>query len=188
MPAWRLLSGSYLTHMTSDVRCLIYTRISKDRLGDQHGVANQLADLDKRAQARRWTVVYRLSDNDIGATRKDPTRAGRSRPGWEEALRLVDAGAVDVVLCWRWDRALREPLDLEYLIPRFDKAGVRFAEADGIIDLGTDSGWLAVRILPSRSRCVTGCCRRCRVRRPRLPAAAPGPGVAAAVACRGDAG
>ena len=133
--------------MSDLTRCGIYTRISKDSAGDAHGVANQLADLEKRAQARGWTVVHRLSDNDIGVTRKDPTRAGRFRPGWEEMLRLVDARAVDVVLCWRWDRALREPLDLEYLIPRFDKAGVRFAEADGIIDLGTDSGRLAARIL-----------------------------------------
>jgi site-specific DNA recombinase len=133
--------------MSDCLRCLIYTRISKDKLGDAHGVANQLADLDKRAQARGWTVVHRLSDNDIGVTRKDPTAAGRYRPGYEEAMRLVDAHAVDVVLVWRWDRFIREPLDLEYLIPRFDKAGVRFAEADGIIDLGTDSGRLAARIL-----------------------------------------
>jgi site-specific DNA recombinase len=111
------------------------------------GVANQLADLERRAQARGWTVTHRLSDNDIGVTRKDPSAAGRYRPGYAEALRLVDAGAVEVVLCWRWDRFIREPLDLEYLIPRFDKAGVRFAEADGVIDLGTDSGRLAARIL-----------------------------------------
>jgi hypothetical protein len=43
---------------------------------------------------------------------------------------------------FKWDRFIREPLDLEYLIPRFDKAGVRFAEVDGSIDLGTDSGRL----------------------------------------------
>jgi site-specific DNA recombinase len=133
--------------MQDCLRCLIYTRISKDTLGDGHGVANQLADLEKRAEARGWTVIYRLSDNDIGVTRKDPTATAKYRPGYEEALRLVDAGAVDVVLVWRWDRFIREPLDLEYLIPRFDKAGVRFAEADGIIDLGTDSGRLAARIL-----------------------------------------
>jgi site-specific DNA recombinase len=112
-----------------------------------HGVANQLADLEKRAEARGWRVTHRLSDNDIGVTRKDPTAAGKYRPGSEEALRLVDAHVVDVVLCWKWDRFIREPMDLEYLIPRFDKAGVRFAEADGIIDLGTDSGRLAARIL-----------------------------------------
>ena len=121
------------------MKALIYTRISKDKLGDGHGVANQLADLEKRAEARGWTVVYRLSDNDIGVTRKDPTAAGRHRPGYEEALRLVDAGAVDVVFCWKWDRFIREPLDLEYLIPRFDKAGVRCAEADG------SSTWAPIR-------------------------------------------
>ena len=144
MPTTQRRKIAIITHVTS---CLIYTRISKDTAGDQHGVANQLADLEKRAQARGWTVTHRLSDNDIGVTRKDPAAAGKYRPGYQEALRLVDARAVDVVLCWRWDRFIREPLDLEYLIPRFDKAGVRFAEADGVIDLGTDSGRLAARIL-----------------------------------------
>ena len=42
-----------------------------------------------------------------------------------------------------------------YLIPRFDRAGVRFAEADGIIDLGTDSGRLAARILVAVAKWVT---------------------------------
>jgi DNA invertase Pin-like site-specific DNA recombinase len=132
--------------------CAIYTRISKDKLGDGHGVANQLADLEKRAEARGWTVTHRLSDNDIGVTRKDPRAAGKYRPGYEEVLRLVDSRAVDVVFSWKWDRFIREPLDLEYLIPRFDKAGVRFAEADGSIDLGTDSGRLAARIFVAMAK------------------------------------
>jgi DNA invertase Pin-like site-specific DNA recombinase len=129
------------------VRCLIYVRISMDKAGDGHGVANQMAKLEQRARERGWTVVYRLSDNDIGVTRKDPTKPGKYRPGYEEAMRLVDARMVDAVLCFKWDRFIREPLDLEYLIPRFDKAGVRFAEVDGNIDLGTDSGRLHARIL-----------------------------------------
>ena len=129
------------------IRCLIYVRISMDKAHDGHGVANQLAKLEQKARERGWTVVYRLSDNDIGVTRKDPTKPGKYRPGYEEAMRLVDARAVDAVLCFKWDRFIREPLDLEYLIPRFDKAGVRFAEVDGNIDLGTDSGRLHARIL-----------------------------------------
>ena len=161
MSALRLLSV-ILTHMTirdaiqlaeasrppdGVTRCLIYVRISMDKAHDGHGVANQLAKLEKKANERGWTVVYRLSDNDIGVTRKDPTKPGKYRPGYEEAMRLVDARAVDAVLCFKWDRFIREPLDLEYLIPRFDKAGVRFAEVDGNIDLGTDSGRLHARIL-----------------------------------------
>ena len=35
------------------VRCLIYVRISLDKAGDAHGVANQMADLEKRAGAPR---------------------------------------------------------------------------------------------------------------------------------------
>ena len=129
------------------IRCLIYVRISMDKAHDGHGVGNQLAKLEQKARERGWTVVYRLSDNDIGVTRKDPTKPGKHRPGYEEAMRLVDARMVDAVLCFKWDRFIREPLDLEYLIPRFDKAGVRFAEVDGNIDLGTDSGRLHARIL-----------------------------------------
>ena len=83
-----------------------------------------LAKLEQKARERSWTVVYRLSDNDIGVTRKDPTKPGKYRPGYEEAMRLVDARMVDAVLCFKWDRFIREPLDLEYLIPRFDKAGL----------------------------------------------------------------
>ena len=132
------------------IRCLIYVRISMDKAHDGHGVANQMAKLEHRARERGWTVVYGLSDNDIGVTRKDPTRPGKYRPGYEEAMRLVDARAVDAVLCFKWDRFIREPLDLEYLIPRFDKAGVRFAEVDGNIDLGTDSG--GCRADPDRGR------------------------------------
>ena len=156
MSAGRLLSV-IITHMAIDdairlvadgvIRCLIYVRISMDKAHDGHGVANQLAKLEQKARERGWTVVYRLSDNDIGVTRKDPTKPGKYRPGYEEAMRLVDAGAVDAVLCFKWDRFIREPLDLEYLIPRFDKARVRFAEVEGNIDLGTDSGRLAARIL-----------------------------------------
>jgi site-specific DNA recombinase len=118
-----------------------------DEAHDGHGVANQMAKLEQKARERGWTVVYRLSDNDIGVTRKDPTKPGKYRPGYEEAMRLVDARMVDAVLCFKWDRFIREPLDLEYLIPRFDKAGVRFAEVEGNIDLGTDSGRLHARIM-----------------------------------------
>ena len=129
------------------IRCLIYVRISLDDKHDAHGVANQMAKLEGKAAERGWTVVYRLSDNDIGVTRKDPTKPGKYRPGYEEAMRLVDARMVDAVLCFKWDRFIREPLDLEYLIPRFDNAGVRFVEVDGSIDLGTDSGRLHARIM-----------------------------------------
>src|SRR5260370_14000695 len=113
MVAAARLLFAIIRYMSDGARCLIYTRISKDKLGDGHGVANQLADLENRAVARGWLVVYRLSDNDIGVTRKDPTAAGRYRPGWEEAMRLVDTRAVDVVLVWRGGPFLPGPMGPE---------------------------------------------------------------------------
>ena len=117
-----------------------------DKARDGHGVANQMAKLEQKARERGWTVLYRLSDNDIGVTRRTRPSRASTGPGTRGDA-AVDARAVDAVLCFKWDRFIREPLDLEYLIPRFDKAGVRFAEVNGNIDLGTDSGRLAARIL-----------------------------------------
>src|SRR5260370_27953419 len=73
------------------IRCLIYVRISLDDKHDEHGVANQMAKLEQKAGERGWTGVYRLSDNDIGVTRKGPTRPAKYRPGHEEAMRPGDA-------------------------------------------------------------------------------------------------
>ena len=103
----------------------------------ERGSALRIADGVSRRSAHRvvysspaeplaaWAVACRLSDNDIGVTRKDPTAAGRYRPGYEEVLRLVDGGAVDVVFCWKWDRFIREPLELEHLIPGFGPGTVQ---------------------------------------------------------------
>ena len=75
------------------IRCVIYARISKDALGDGH--ANQLADLEKRSTARGWTVTCRLSDNDIGVTRKDATAAGKRRRGMRRCCGWWRGGGVE---------------------------------------------------------------------------------------------
>jgi hypothetical protein len=62
------------------IRCLIYVRISMDKAHDGHGVANQMAKLEQKANERGWTVVYRLSDNDIGVT-QGPDQAGEVPAG-----------------------------------------------------------------------------------------------------------
>lgn len=40
--------------------CTVYTWISKDTLGDGHGVVTQFAGLEKPAEARGWQVAHRL--------------------------------------------------------------------------------------------------------------------------------
>ena len=63
------------------IRCLIYVRISMDKAHDGHGVANQMAKLEQKARERGWTVVYRLSDNDIGGDPQGPDQTGQVPAG-----------------------------------------------------------------------------------------------------------
>jgi DNA invertase Pin-like site-specific DNA recombinase len=86
---------------TSTVRVVTYVRISKDKLGDAHGVANQQAALDKCADSRGWTIVRRPVRQRLSASN------GKHRPDFELAMKYVDAGQCDVVLCWAVDRFVR---------------------------------------------------------------------------------
>ena len=68
----------------TSTKAVTYTRISKDRAGDEHGVANQQAELDRHAGERGWTVIRRVSDNDLSASN------GKHRPGFDEVMALVE--------------------------------------------------------------------------------------------------
>jgi hypothetical protein len=48
------------------VRCARYARISFDKVGDEHGVAHQLADQQQVVDARGFVVIRTEVDNDIG--------------------------------------------------------------------------------------------------------------------------
>src|SRR5437773_1673004 len=71
----------------TSIRAVTYTRISKDKAGGEHGVANQQKALERHAAACGWTVVRWLSDNDLSASN------GLHRPGYDEALRIAEAAA-----------------------------------------------------------------------------------------------
>jgi site-specific DNA recombinase len=121
---------------------VIYTRISRDKGGDKHGVVNQAAACRKYAKGRGWRVLEVLDkDNDLSAFN------GKHRPDYEKALGMVDRGEVDVVLCWRLDRFVRRIADLESVITRFERAGAKLATVTGDLDLGTGPGRMVGRML-----------------------------------------
>ncbi len=125
------------------MRAAIYVRQSKDATGAGLAVDRQRQDCEKLAADRGWTVVATLTDNDLSAS------SGKHRPGYQELLRLIDAGEIDVLVAWHLDRLMRKLADLESLIVRCEKAGVRVATVSGDIDLSTDAGRLVGRILSS---------------------------------------
>src|SRR5450631_1042780 len=92
-------------------RAVIYTRISQDREGAGLGVQRQLEDCRALCERQGWHIVDPpLADNDISAY------SGKARPGYQELLRLIEAGAVDVVVSWHTDRLHRSPRELEQYI------------------------------------------------------------------------
>ncbi|HSL06612.1 MAG TPA: recombinase family protein [Pseudonocardiaceae bacterium] len=116
-----------------------------DRTGDELGVTRQRQGCERLAAERGWTIVTTITDNDVSATRGHRRRFG-------EVLRLIDDRAVDVVVVWAVDRLVRRLADLEDVIERCERAGVKLATVSGDLDLSTDMGRLVGRILASVAR------------------------------------
>lgn len=128
------------------MRAVIYTRQSKDSTGEGMAVARQAEACRKHCEARGWTVVATLTDNDVSAS------TGKPRPEYERALSMAEAGEVDVIVCWAVDRLTRRVLDLERIIEICERTGVRVSTVSGDLDMSTDAGRLVARILASVAR------------------------------------
>ncbi|MDQ3276027.1 MAG: recombinase family protein [Actinomycetota bacterium] len=123
------------------MRAVVYTRQSLDRHGDGLAVARQREDAHKLCAERGWQVTETVTDNDVSASN------GKPRPGFLRVLAMVDARQVDVVVVWHVDRLVRKLTELEDVIARVERAGVKIATVSGDIDLSTDAGRLVGRIL-----------------------------------------
>lgn len=117
-----------LTSTGTEIRCVVYVRISRDIAGLGLGVERQLQACREQAEQRGWTVVAVLTENDMSATRG-------KRPRYAELVRMLGAGEVDVVLSWAQDRLLRKPLEMETLIALAEQHPFTIA---GVVDAGTD--------------------------------------------------
>ncbi|MDP9394604.1 MAG: recombinase family protein [Actinomycetota bacterium] len=128
------------------LRSAIYARQSLDRTGEGAAIDRQVADCERVAEQRGWTVVETITDNDMSAS------TGKPRPGYQRLLKLMRDGSVDAVVVWHVDRLTRRLVDLEEVIAICEATGVRLATVTGDIDLGTDTGRMLARILASVAR------------------------------------
>jgi site-specific DNA recombinase len=106
-------------------RAVLYARISLDRTGEQIGVNRQMRDMRLLAEARGFSVIDEVTDNDISAT-KDLRRAGYDRV-WE----LVTTGQVDHVICWQSSRFMRSRKDRAEVISTFGRHEVDIVAVKG---------------------------------------------------------
>jgi DNA invertase Pin-like site-specific DNA recombinase len=83
------------------MRVAIYVRISLDKLGDAHGVENQLAECREYVTRRGWIIAGIFTDNDISAT------SGKPRPRYLELMAGAARGEFDVIVVWQTSRFWR---------------------------------------------------------------------------------
>src|ERR1035441_6584625 len=107
------------------IRAGAYQRISFDKAGDGHGVANQLADQVRTAEARGQEIVLTESDNDISAL------TGKHRPGYERIMAAAARGEIDVILVYQTSRFWRNRRERAEGIEILRRAGVSLIATKG---------------------------------------------------------
>ncbi|WP_269858767.1 recombinase family protein [Streptomyces sp. RPT161] len=130
--------------MTRFRKGAIYTRISKDRTGEELGVQRQGEDNNALATARGIPVddAHRYVDNDLSATK------GGKRPGYAALMEAVERGEVDVIIVWMLGRLWRNRRERAEGIEKLRKHGVSVLCAKGPeLDLTTAAGRLLAGLL-----------------------------------------
>lgn len=128
-------------------RAVVYSRISRDRVGAGLGVERQEADCRLLAEARGLTITAVYRDNDISAS------SGKRRPGYRQMLEDARSGAFDTILAWHTDRLHRSNLELEEFIPVLEAQDITVQTVrEGLLDLSTPSGRMVARILAATAR------------------------------------
>jgi site-specific DNA recombinase len=116
-------------------RSAIYVRISRDQAGTGLGTERQETLCRDLAVQLGVEVAEVYSDNDVSAY------SGRRRPGYERMLADIEAGRVDLVLCYHSDRLMRRTKDLErYIDVCRPRAVVTHQVTAGVLDLSTATG------------------------------------------------
>ena len=123
------------TTLEDTVRAGAYQRMSFDKAGDEHGVANQYADQQRTAQARGYEITISESDNDISAL------TGKRRPGYERIMAAAARGEIDVILVFQTSRFWRNRRERAEGIEVLRKAGVSLIATKGpSLDMSTAYG------------------------------------------------
>ena len=118
------------------LRCVIYLRISVDR-DDQQSIENQERECIEYAARKGWEVVAVKSD--IGKSGYDPKV---KRPGFEQAMLMVQTKQAEVFLVWKVSRFIRRIRQFHLFLDQLVKAGGGFDSATDPVDYGTASGEL----------------------------------------------
>lgn len=116
----------------------IYARVSSN----QQDSASQLPDLEK------WAAAF-AGDTRVKWYRDFFSGMTMDRPGWSKLRKAIDAGSVDRVVDWRFDRLGRTAKGLTALFDDLPRRGVGLVSIKDGLDLLTPAGRLMANVLAS---------------------------------------
>lgn len=116
-------------------RVVGYVRISRDR-------ANETSTDSQQAAIEAWCTAHghRLVQMIVEPGRSAYKASRKSRPGFRDAMRLVETGAADLLAVWKVDRACRNTLDLLTLVQDLEQRHAEFASVTEAFDTSTPMG------------------------------------------------
>jgi site-specific DNA recombinase len=145
----------------------VYARVSRDR-ADRQSVEEQLAEIEREAKRRDWTIAEQYIDRGKSASKPDPLdergqpKRGRddkpihNRPAYRRLLDDIRAGRVQRLTVYMTDRLYRQPRELEDLIDLVDAHPVEFVTCrSGDLDLTTPEGRAFARTTAAWNRLET---------------------------------
>jgi len=120
-------------------RTLAYVRVSTE---DQ-------IEFSPDAQAKRCRDLAKLRDLGAVTVLSDEGWSGKNldRPQMQELLRLVQAGEVEHLVIWRWDRLSRDQGDFSRLVKVFTAHNVTVHSVnEGALDMASASGKMQIGV------------------------------------------
>jgi site-specific DNA recombinase len=145
-------NGQALAVATATVRCAIYTRKSTDE-----GLDKDFSSLDaQRELAESYATSQRHDGWVTLPDRYDDggyTGANTKRPALQRLLADVEAGKIDCVVVYRYDRVSRNLLDFLQLMEFLKKHDVAFVSVSERFDTSTPHGEMALNMVLSVAQC-----------------------------------
>lgn len=123
------------------MKCVIYVRVSTYEQA-KHGfsIPAQIERLEAFCVSQGWEVAFTFIDDGYSA--KD-----LNRPQFEEMMKMIKAGGIDVLLVYRLDRLTRSVLDLYQILKDLDEYGCKFKSATEIYDTTNAMGRLFITLV-----------------------------------------
>lgn len=117
------------------LRAVLYLRQSVSK---EESISLELQEAAGREYCARMGYL-------VVGVEEDPGISGRTwnRPGVRKVIDMVETGAADVIVLWKWSRLSRARLDWAVAVDKVESAGGRIESATESVDTSTATGRLA---------------------------------------------